>query len=214
MVIERRPLREVIRDELMTRLTRGDFAAGSDVNEAALAAELGVSRTPLREALITLAGEGILESNQGRGFRFAPVSRKEFKELVTIVATLESLALEQSDPAHLAKIAPELLRLAQEFPDQIAEHSVVDRRDDEWHDLLLSGCTNERLVDLITGVKAGLRRYENLVVADDEPVARESEEHCEIARRLLADDLPGAIAALKLNWINGTERMLGHIPQD
>ncbi|KQV16679.1 GntR family transcriptional regulator [Kitasatospora sp. Root107] len=203
--MERRPLREQIRDELMERLTRGEFAAGTDVNEAVLAAELGVSRTPLREALITLTGEGVLESNQGRGFRFAPVSRKEFRELVAVVAALESLALESSDAAHLRKIAPELLRLAQGFPDPVAEHAVVDRRDDEWHGLLLSGCPNERLLDLLTGVKAGMRR---------EPVARESEEHCEIARRLLEDDLPGAIEALKANWVGGMERMLAHIPQE
>jgi DNA-binding GntR family transcriptional regulator len=213
MAIERRPLREVIRDELMERLARGEFAAGTDVNEAALAAELGVSRTPLREALITLAGEGVLESNQGRGFRFAPVSRKEFGELVSIVAALESLALESSDPAHLYRVAPELLRLAQDFPDQIAEHAVVDRHDDEWHDLLLSGCPNERLMDLITGVKAGMRRYENLVVSEDAPVEREAEEHCEIARRLLAKDLPAALVALKANWVGGMERMLAHIPE-
>ncbi|MER7705117.1 GntR family transcriptional regulator [Kitasatospora sp. NPDC097605] len=214
MAIERRPLREQIRDELMDRLTRGEFAAGTDVNEAVLAAELGVSRTPLREALIALAGEGVLESSQGRGFRFAPVSRKEFRELVAIVAALESLALESSDPEHLRSVAPRLLDLAQGFPDQVAEHATVDRRDDEWHGLLLSGCSNERLLDLLTRVKAGMRRYENLVVAEDEPVARESAEHCEIARRLLADDLPGAITALRANWIGGMERMLAHIPAD
>ncbi|MFE7560273.1 GntR family transcriptional regulator [Kitasatospora sp. NPDC057500] len=214
MAIERRPLREQIRDELMDRLTRGEFAAGTDVNEAVLAAELGVSRTPLREALIALAGEGVLESSQGRGFRFAPVSRKEFRELVAIVAALEALALESSDPEHLRTIAPRLLELAQGFPDQVAAHATVDRRDDEWHGLLLSGCSNERLLDLLTRVKAGMRRYENLVVAEDEPVARESAEHCEIARRLLADDLPGAITALRANWVGGMERMLAHLPED
>ncbi|WP_380283632.1 GntR family transcriptional regulator [Kitasatospora purpeofusca] len=214
MAIERRPLREQIRDELMDRLTRGEFAAGTDVNEAVLAAELGVSRTPLREALIALAGEGVLESSQGRGFRFAPVSRKEFRELVAIVAALEALALESSDPGHLRTIAPRLLDLAQGFPDQVAAHATVDRRDDEWHGLLLSGCANERLLDLLTRVKAGMRRYENLIVAEDEPVARESEEHCEIARRLLEDDLPGAITALRANWVGGMERMLAHLPAD
>lgn len=214
MAIERRPLREQIRDELMDRLTRGEFAAGTDVNEAVLAAELGVSRTPLREALITLAGEGVLESNQGRGFRFAPVSRREFRELVAIVAALEALALESADREQLRTIAPRLLELAQGFPDAMAEHAVVDRLDDEWHGLLLSACPNGRLLDLLSRVKAGMRRYENLVIPEDQLVARQSEEHCEIARRLLADDLPGATAALRANWVGGMERMLAHIPED
>lgn len=212
MPIERRPLREQIREELLRRLDRGDFSAGTDINEVALAGELGVSRTPLREALITLAGEGVLESNQGRGFRFAPVSRKEFRELCEIVAALEALALETSDPDHLRRIAPELLRLARDFPDQVAEQQEIERHDDEWHDLLLSGCQNERLLDLITSVKAGMRRYAHLIVGDDAPLEREAAEHRRIASLLDEGDLRGAREALRDNWVNGMERMMARIP--
>lgn len=214
MPIERRPLRDQIREELLVRLNRGEFAAGTDINEAALASTLGVSRTPLREALITLASERILESNQGRGFRFAPVSRREYRELCAILIALESLALESSDREHLRRIAPELQRLAKEFPDPVAEQQIIDQHDDQWHDLLLSGCTNERLLDLITGVKAGMRRYAHLTVADDAPLEREAAEHAAIARHLRDDDLPGAVAALKTNWTNGMERILARIPED
>ncbi|MEU0569858.1 GntR family transcriptional regulator [Nonomuraea sp. NPDC005983] len=212
MPIERRPLREQIREELLRRLDRGEFTAGTDVNEAALAAELGVSRTPLREALITLAGEGVLESNQGRGFTFAPVSRKEFRELCEIVAALEALALDSSDPAHLQRIAPDLLRMANDFPDSVAEQQVIERHDDEWHDLLLSGCQNERLLDLITSVKAGMRRYAHLLAGDDAPLEREAAEHSRVAEFLLTGDLKSAAEALRHNWVNGMERMLSRIP--
>ncbi|GAA2398124.1 GntR family transcriptional regulator [Nonomuraea africana] len=212
MPIERRPLREQIREELLSRLDRGDFAAGTDINEVALATELGVSRTPLREALITLAGEGVLESNQGKGFRFAPVSRNEFRELCEIVAALESLALERSDPAYLREIAPKLLTLARDFPDSVAEQQVIERHDDEWHDLLLSGCRNERLLDLITSVKAGMRRYAHLLAGDETPLEREQAEHCRVAELLMAGDLPQAAEALRDNWVNGMERMMSRIP--
>ncbi|MFE3454479.1 GntR family transcriptional regulator [Nonomuraea sp. NPDC059194] len=212
MPIDRRPLREQIREELLSRLDRGDFAAGTDINEVALATELGVSRTPLREALITLAGEGVLESNQGRGFRFAPVSRKEFRELCEIVAALESLALDLSDPAYLREIAPELLRLARDFPDRIAEQQIIERHDDEWHDLLLSGCRNERLLDLITSVKAGMRRYAHLLAGDETPLEREAAEHRRVAELLMAGELAQASEALRGNWVNGMERMMSHIP--
>ncbi|MFI6598154.1 GntR family transcriptional regulator [Nonomuraea sp. NPDC050536] len=211
MPIERRPLREQIREELLRRLDRGDFAAGTDINEAALAGELGVSRTPLREALITLAGEGVLESSQGRGFRFAPVSKQEFRELCEIVAALEALALETSDPVSLKKIAPKLLELAREFPDAVAEQQVIERHDDEWHDLLLSGCPNERLLDLITSVKAGMRRYAHLLAGDDAPLQREAAEHCKVAEELLSGDLPAATRALRDNWVNGMERMMSRL---
>ncbi|NUR90129.1 MAG: GntR family transcriptional regulator [Nonomuraea sp.] len=211
MPIERRPLREQIREELLRRLDRGDFAAGTDINEAVLAGELGVSRTPLREALITLAGEGVLESSQGRGFRFAPVSKKEFRELCEIVAALESLALETSDQDYLRKIAPKLVKMAQDFPDAVAEQQVIERHDDEWHDLLLSGCQNERLLDLITSVKAGMRRYAHLLAGDDAPLQREAAEHRRVAELLADGDLTAATNALRDNWVNGMERMLSRL---
>ncbi|MYW00518.1 GntR family transcriptional regulator [Streptomyces sp. SID3343] len=212
MAIQRRPLREQIREELLVRLDSGEFASGKDINEVALAAQLGVSRTPLREALITLAGEGVLESNQGRGFRFAPVSSKEFRELCEIVASLESLALEISDPDDLRELAHELLRLARDFPDQIAEKQDIDWHDDQWHDLLLSRCPNERLLDLVTSVKAGMRRYTHLIAGEHTLLEREAEEHCRIAERLVVGDIPGATEALRGNWIKGTERMTSRIP--
>ncbi|MYS81460.1 GntR family transcriptional regulator [Embleya scabrispora] len=212
MAIQRRPLREQIREELLLRLDRGDFAAGKDINEVVLAAELGVSRTPLREALITLAGEGVLESNQGRGFRFAPVSSKEFRELCEIVAGLESLALELSDPDELREMAPELLRLARSFPDPVAEQSEIEWHDDEWHDLLLGKCPNERLLDLVTSVKAGMRRYTHLIAGEDTLLEREAEEHCRIAEHLRAGDVAAATAALRDNWVSGMERMTSRIP--
>jgi DNA-binding GntR family transcriptional regulator len=212
MPIERKPLREQIRAVLLERIERGDFAPDTDINEVELAGELGVSRTPLREALITLAGEGVLKSNQGRGFRFAPVSRREFRELCEIVAALESLALESSAPEHLRSVAPELLRLAREFPDPVAEQQLIERRDDQWHALLLSGCPNQRLLDLLTSVKAGMRRYAHLTAGESTPLRREAEEHCRIAEHLRDGDVPGAVAALRDNWVNGMERMIHRIP--
>ncbi|NMD46581.1 MAG: GntR family transcriptional regulator, partial [Propionibacterium sp.] len=61
MVIQRRSLRAQIRDELLQRLRDGSIEAGAGINEAELASELGVSRTPLREALISLETEGHIE---------------------------------------------------------------------------------------------------------------------------------------------------------
>lgn len=208
MAIDRRPLRDQIRDEVLARLERGEFTAGADVNEARLAAELGVSRTPLREALVVLEQEGVLQSRPGRGFRFAPISPEEFAELTPVIAVLEAFALETSDPAHLRKIAFRLRQMAEEFSVSVAEHEVIARHDDAFHDLLISGCPNERLTDLLTSLKAGLRRYEHLSLADTAALERSADEHRHIADCLVNEDLPGAVAGLRQNWASGTTRML------
>lgn len=211
MPIERRPLREQIKDELLTRLERGEFDPEQAINEGQLAGELGVSRTPLREALIALEREGIIHSEQGKGFRFAALSPKDFRELNTIVAALESLALELSDPAALQECAPLLMAKAREFDVPAAEQGVLERYDDEWHDLMLSNCPNERLIDLITSVKLGLRRYERVMIGDTGVLERSAEEHERIAECLLDGDRTAAIAALRKNWESGAQRILEHL---
>ncbi|MGY0231057.1 GntR family transcriptional regulator [Longispora urticae] len=211
MAIERRPLRDQIKAEVLARSRRGDFPAGHNINEARLAAELGVSRTPLREALIALEIEGLIESSPGKGFRFAPVTPREYEELSPVVAALEALALESSSAAYLHRTAPRLLELAEEFAATEATQAEVEQRDDEWHELLLGGCSNERLMDLITTVKASLRRYVHLKLGDETQVSRSADEHRLIAQRLIAGDLSGAVLALKANWTSGTDQVLTRI---
>lgn len=208
MPIERRPLREQIKDELLKRLSQGEYDPDEPINESTLSTELGVSRTPLREALIALEREGIIRSERGKGFRFAPMSAKEFCDLTTIVAAVESLALEQSDPGYLKSIAPRLLEEARAFDVPQATYEVIERYDDAWHDLLLSGCANERLMDLIGTLKLTMHRYERVVVGDQEVLERSAEEHERIAECLIADDIPAAAAALRANWESGMERIL------
>src|SRR6478735_2319718 len=96
MAIERRTLRSQVREELLARMRSGEVSPGESINEVQLAAELGVSRTPLREALIALESEGQIESENGKGFRFVPLSAREFEELCPIIVTLEGLALDLS----------------------------------------------------------------------------------------------------------------------
>ncbi|MEY9931071.1 DNA-binding GntR family transcriptional regulator [Catenulispora sp. GP43] len=208
MAIERRPLREQIKDVLLERLGRGEFDPDQPINEVHLAADLGVSRTPLREALIGLEREGIIISERGKGFRFAPMSPQEFRDLTTIIATLESLALELSPPEHLKQIAPRLLEEAHAFSAPLAELGVIERYDDEWHDQLLSGCRNDRLMDLITTLKLTMHRYERVVVGDRQVLERSAVEHEKIAECLVGGDVAGAVAALKGNWESGMHRIL------
>jgi DNA-binding GntR family transcriptional regulator len=208
VAIERRSLRTQIKAEVLERLARGEFDVDQRINEVHLAAQLGVSRTPLREALIALENEGVIQSESGKGFRFAPVSVAEFEELCPVLSTLEALALQLSSPAHLAAIAPELMAKATAFDLDQEEHGVIMRYDDEWHDLLLSGCQNTRLMDLITTLKVALHRYERLMVSDEEVLSRAASEHQQIARCLLDDDLTGAMEALRLNWANGMARVV------
>lgn len=208
MPIDRRPLREQVREEVLLLLEQGEIADDEPINEGQLASKLGVSRTPLREALITLQHEGVIVSHKGKGFRFSPLSKEEFTQLCQMIAGMEMLALQLSDFDRLREVAPELLQKAKEFTVSEASVQTIERNDDEWHALMLSACTNDRLVDLIGSVKVGMHRYEQLQVGEDTPVRRAAEEHQRIAECLVNEDLPGALDALKRNWHSGMQRIL------
>ncbi len=208
MAIERKTLRSQVREELLARMRTGDVRPGESINEVQLAAELGVSRTPLREALIALESEGQIESENGKGFRFVPLSAREFEELCPIIVALESLALDLSPVDELKALGVELARLAEEFNEDVAQHALVNRRDDEWHGLMLSACPNERLLEQIAGVRLAIHRYESLLVPEEGLVERSSLEHVDIARHLVAGDVSAAKRALKANWTNGMRRLL------
>jgi DNA-binding GntR family transcriptional regulator len=78
--------------------------------------------------------------------------------------------------------------------------------------LPLDTCPNERLLDPVTGVKAGMRRSTHLIAGEHTLPERAAEEHRRIAERLMVGDVPGATEALRGNRIKGTERMTGRIP--
>jgi len=208
MPIERRTLRAQVRDELLARMRSGEIQPGEGINEVRLAAELGVSRTPLREALIALESEGQIESEDGKGFRFPPLSRNELRELAPIMAALEALALELTDPADLPGLGERLARMAADFNQELAEHALVIRKDDEWHGVMLSACPNTRLLELIASTRQAIHRYESLLVPGEAMVDRVSTEHALIAERMIDGDLPGAVAALRANWLNGMQRII------
>lgn len=210
MAIERKNLRSQVRDELLSRMRTGHAQPDERINEVQLAAELGVSRTPLREALIALESEGQISSENGKGFRFAPLSKREFLDLAPVLATLEGLALELSPPEYLRTLGEQLRSLATEFHDERVEHALVITKDDEWHALMLSACPNRRLLDLIESTRAALHRYESLLIPNDVMVERVAAEHLAIAERLIVEDLAGAVEALRVNWVHGVERILEH----
>ena len=208
MAIERKNLRSQVREELLARMRSGAVQPGEGINEVQLAGELGVSRTPLREALIALESEGQITSENGKGFRFVPLSASEFEDLAPVMAALEGLALELSPIERLREIGGRLATLAAEFDQEVVEHALVVTKDDEWHGIMLSACPNLRLLDVIASVRGAFHRYESLLVPNDVMVERVAAEHAAIAERLEAGDVPGAVAALKANWMHGMQRIL------
>lgn len=95
---QRKPLREDIQKEILSRIVDGRLPAGHRINETHLSEDLGLSRTPLREAMLTLAAAGFLKSDMGRGFAVPGQDPAEMRHLQQILAVLEPQALQLAMP--------------------------------------------------------------------------------------------------------------------
>lgn len=180
----------------------GTLAAGARLNEVHIAADLGVSRTPLREALSGLVAEGALIARPRLGYFVRPLSLEEFEQIYALRPLLDPEALRLaglvSDKriAWLEKLNVELSR---------AKGLRAIEIDDAWHAELLADCPNKVLIELIENIKLRTRRYELALLGQASAVGAATEAHNTILSALRAGDLHAACAALRQNMESGRE---------
>jgi DNA-binding GntR family transcriptional regulator len=195
------PLADEVRDALRERIVRGELAPSERIRETHLAATLGVSRTPLREALFQLACEGLVRSEPERGFRVEPLDPREVREVYPMIWTLEALALRSAGP--LARTACEAIERHNTELGLAPNAAHALELDARWHEALVAPCPNRRLLTTLRGLRRTVRRYENVYMSDSLLLDRSVEQHRTIADAVRAGDLAAAIATLEANWRDG-----------
>lgn len=189
--------------ELRNRIVDSRLAPGERINEVQLSQQLGVSRTPLREALARLAHEGALRAVPRIGYFVRPLTLDELSQIYPIRALLDPEAL------RLSGIPPrERMDRLRELNEQIAEAKDADAAialDDVWHMELVAECPNKILLELIGQFIRRTRRYEIALMRERENVATANTGHKTILAALRRRDLDGACAALRENLQDGYE---------
>jgi DNA-binding GntR family transcriptional regulator len=207
----RPPLRDDAREQLLQRIVSGELEPGGRINESQLSLELGLSRTPLREALMTLEREGFVRSEVNRGFIVAAPSSHEAREIYPILWTLEGLALRETGSL-AGTILPELERINQEFAAANLEPKQAIQLDSAFHETLISRCPNRRLLELVRSHRQLLQRYEHVLLGDllgdNSLIPHSVAQHAIIIQSLRFNDLNTAVAALEQNWRFGFELLL------
>jgi DNA-binding GntR family transcriptional regulator len=188
---------QALEEAIRARIVCGELPAGSRINEVQVAAALGVSRTPLREALTRLSGESFVEARPKHGFYVRPMSSQELGELYAIRLQLDPWAL------RLAGLpAPEVVDQLEAINAALAaatEPTTAIDRDDEWHLLLLAHCPNRVLLSLIRQMMWRTRRYEHVYFSDPANRITAVGEHAKLIAMLRAHDLEAACRWLTAN---------------
>lgn len=203
----RRPLRDEVHQLVLDRLLRGELPPGSRVIESELATQLGVSRTPLREALFRLEQEGFLQADLARGFTVVPLTAREVREVYPIIWTLECLALTSIDQPERVALS-ELTQINEDLAQVRDDPAHMLALDSRWHETLMQGCPNRRLRQMIATLKKVAYRYEWAYMRETSLVATSVEQHRAIIEALEGRDLTRAISLLEDNWRFGMNALL------
>lgn len=195
---------------LLEEIVDGALAAGTRLVESRLAERLGVSRTPVREALFRLHQDGFVLTSAGRGFSVAPLDEKEARELFPILSALEALALSMAGP--LLALDVEALRDANRALAPLARRPLdAIGADTAFHELLLRRCPNGSLLEMIDGVRRRLLRYEYVYMADETLIDVSIAQHEAIIDSIARCDFEGAAKALDMNYESGKALVLSKL---
>ncbi|MEV6007922.1 GntR family transcriptional regulator [Streptomyces sp. NPDC051976] len=212
------PVHEHLRDQvahaLRAALIAGELLPGMVYSAPTLAAELGVSATPVREAMLDLAKEGLVEAVRNKGFRVTEVTDRDLDEYTEIRELIEVPTIARATAVASPEALEELRPVAQEIVTAARGHDLIayvdaDRR---FHLALLSLAGNDHLVHVVSDLRKRSRLYGLNRLDANGTLVDSAEEHIELLDLMLAGDIEGARACMRRHlghirslWANGRE---------
>ena len=191
-----------VQREILKRVHSGELAPQAQLSPAVLGRRLGVSRTPVREALVKLVSDGVVDAVPGKGFVVREFSVREVVERFPVLWTLECLALSQTGP-----FPPERLARLRAVDAQLAGPGggagAWTSLDEEWHSTLLEGCPNQALLGLAASLRRCLRRYEYAYAFDAGRLPGAAGGHARVTAALGDGHHDAAVQALQEHWRSG-----------
>jgi DNA-binding GntR family transcriptional regulator len=215
--------RQAIVESLLADVFAGRLHAGQHLVTQDLAERFGVSHTPIREALIALAGSGVIDLLPNRGAVVREVTAKEVREVCQVRRVLECEAVRRAcgriDLRALEKLAADLRQLAarpdHSDPKYIERARAVDSR---LHDTIAAACDNAFLARELARLKTLFRAFRDVSWAyvrsrnDFRRLADEAHEHLAIVQSLLAGDAKGAARAMSAHIRSGVKYWTRALP--
>lgn len=207
------PLRDVVFQTLRQAILRGELKPGERLMEIQLANKLGVSRTPIREAIRKLELEGLVLMIPRKGAEVAQITEKSLRDVLEVRKALEQLAVSLSCDRIKEEEIEELKLAAKNFRRvlQYEDVTAIAEADVKFHDIIFRTTDNERLIQLLFNLREQMYRYrvEYLKRKDSYPVLLA--EHDRIIDMIEKRDKEGAAEAVCTHIDNQVEAVAGTI---
>ncbi|WP_284982514.1 GntR family transcriptional regulator [Arthrobacter sp. efr-133-TYG-118] len=211
---QRQSLRESVTESLRAAIISGGLKEGALYSAPTLGAALGVSATPVREAMMDLAHEGLVEALKNKGFRITRMTQQELAEIIQIRLLIEPPIVGELAGRIPAEGYPQLRVLADRIlaaakDGDLSEFLAADR---EFHAEILRYSGNGRLVELATSLRTSTRLYGIKALSDSNRLVPSAREHHEILDLLEDGDSAAAEELMRRHisharglWATGEE---------
>lgn len=155
------PLRDVVFNTLRRAILRGELKPGERLMEIQLANKLGVSRTPIREAIRKLELEGLVLMIPRKGAEVAEITEKNLRDVLEVRCALEELAVRLACERIDKRGIKELHTAADRFRDVLGSDDItqIAQADEAFHDVIFTATDNERLIQLLNNLREQMYRY-------------------------------------------------------
>lgn len=207
------PLRDVVFNTLRQAILTGELKPGERLMEIHLASRLGVSRTPIREAIRKLELEGLVIMIPRRGAEVAKITEKSMQDVLEVRRALDTLCVELA----CERISEEELEQLKEACDEFeqATHTKdpkkIAQADVRLHDIIVKATRNTRLVQLVSNLSEQMYRYRFEYIKDDSKHQGLVEEHRIIYESIRNKDKTTAAETSKLHIDNQEKSMMEQI---
>lgn len=208
---EHADLNRKVYDHLRAAVLSGELKGGQKLNLNALSAELGVSRSPVHQALTRLAAEGLVDVRSRRGYEVTPIAAELVVEEYDVRAALELMAAERAvgtlDELQAAALTEALETTLQATHDGIIDMAEYIPTNQRFHRLQLELAGNGVLTSLYANLRVSLvmERLLDGVRLDRETSAQLNEQHVELHRAHVQDDLPAAQRTIRAHCETGRQ---------
>ncbi len=198
------PLRDVVFQTLRKAIINGDFEPGERLMEITLAKKLGVSRTPVREAIRMLELEGLVVMIPRRGAEVARITIKDLKDSLEVRLAIEELAVSLACQRITDDEKQRLIQVNNDFKMLILNKKVPDivEGDVGFHDVIFEATKNRRLISIAHSLREQVYRYRVEYVKDFSYHDVLVEEHDEITKAVIKGDQQAAIEIMRKHIYN------------
>lgn len=184
------PLRDVVFQTLRQAILKGELQPGERLMEIKLAERLGVSRTPIREAIRKLELEGLVVMIPRKGAAVANITEKDTKDVLEVRRTLEMFAVEVACDRITEQQMAELKKAAKEFEASKGSMDLIRiaENDMNFHEIIYEATHNERLVQMLNNLRENMYRYRIEYLKDSNYYDSLVKEHREILEAIEKKD--------------------------